>query len=483
MNADKTLPAKRMDAARNWARTPKPIRVRLRSSASICLFLTACTVGPDYHRPGVETPAAYKEASGDWVVAQPGDEVPRGKWWQVFADPAMGELMEQVNVSNQTLKAAQARYSQARAATQGARAAFFPASGVSGDASRARRSGGNAASAYSVGLDASWTPDLWGRVRRQVEASSASQEASAADVESARLSLQAALATNYIQLRVTDAQAHLLDSSLKAFQTSLDIANNRYRAGVAAKADVVQAEAQLKSIQAQAVDLRATRAQLEHAIAVLVGKPPASFELQERKTQLDIKLPNVPAGVPSTILQRRPDVAAAERRMAAANANIGVAQAAYFPSLSLSASGGFAGASLGHLISAPNRVWSLGLGLADTILDFGARSSRVEQSRAAYDEAVASYRATVLDAFRDVENALSNVRYLQEEMVVQREAVALARHSVEIARNQYKAGTLAFLNVVQLQATQLSEERAYVNLVGRRAAASVALVLALGGGW
>ena len=460
------------------------ICVHLRSSASLCLLLlTACTVGPNYHRPDVETPAAYKEISGDWVVAQPKDDIPRGAWWQVFEDPVMGELMGEVGVSNQTLKAAEARYTQARAAVGGARAALFPTLGVSGDASRARRAGGNTASAYSVGLDASWEPDLWGRVRRQVEASSATAQASAADVESARLSLQAELATNYIQLRVTDAQAQLLESSLKAFQTSLDIANNRYRAGVAAKADVVQAEAQLKSIQAQVLDLRATRAQLEHAIAVLVGKPPASFDLQERTAELDLKLPNVPPGVPSTLLERRPDVAAAERRMAAANANIGVAEAAYFPSLSLTASAGFAGAALGSLISAPNRVWSLGLGVADTILDFGARSARVEEARASYDESVANYRGTVLDAFRDVENALSNVRYLQQEMVVQQEAVALARQSVQIARNQYKAGTLAFLNVVQLQATQLAEERTYVNLVGRRAAASVALVLALGGSW
>jgi NodT family efflux transporter outer membrane factor (OMF) lipoprotein len=459
------------------------IPVHPRSSASICVLLAACTVGPNYQRPEVETPPAYKEAAGDWVVAQPKDDVPRGRWWEIFGDPVLGTLMDEVSVSNQTLRAAEARYTRARASTRGARSALFPSVGVSADAGRARRSGGATASAYSVGLDASWQADLWGRVRRQIEASRAAEEASAADVEAARLSLQAELATNYIQLRVTDAQAQLLEGSLKAFQTSFDIAQNRYRAGVAAKADVIQAEAQLKSIQAQVVDLRATRAQLEHAIAVLVGKAPASFDLQEHQAQLDIKLPDVPPGVPSTLLERRPDIAAAERRMAAANANIGVAQAAYYPSLSLTASGGFAGASLGNLISAPNRVWSLGLGVAETILDFGARSAQVDVSRAAYDEAVANYRATVLDAFRDVENALSNVHYLQQELVVQQEAVQLARQSVQIARNQYKAGTIAFLNVVQLQTTQLAEERTYVNLVGRRAAASVALVLALGGEW
>jgi len=447
------------------------------------LLLAACTVGPNYQRPEVETPAAYKEA-GDWLVAQPKDDVPRGQWWTIFGDPVMDDLMPQVDVSNQTLKAAEARYAQARAQTRGARSALFPTVGASADASRARRSGGlGTANSYSIGLDASWEPDLWGRVRRQVEAARASEEASAGDVEAARLSLQAQLVTNYLQLRVTDAQMQLLDASIKAFQTSLNIAQNRYRAGVAAKADVVQAEAQLKSIEAQAIDLKSTRAQLEHAIAVLVGKAPAMFAVAPRTAQLDIKLPDIPPGVPSTLLERRPDVAAAERRMAAANAQIGVAQAAYYPSLSLTASAGFAGASLAHLVSAPNRVWSLGAGLADTLLDFGARSAQVDIARAAYDEQVANYRDTVLGAFRDVENNLAAVRWLQEELGVQQEAVRLARESVQLALNQYKAGTVAFLNVVQLQTSQLVEERTYVNLVGRRAAASVALVLALGGGW
>jgi len=447
------------------------------------LLLAACTVGPNYVRPDVETPPAYKEA-GDWVVAQPKDEMPRGQWWSIFGDAELDRLMEQVDVSNQSLRAAEARYAQARAATRGARAALFPTLGASADASRARRSGGvGTASAYTISLDASWQPDLWGRVRRLVEASRAREEASNADVEAVRLSLQAELASNYLQLRVTDAQMQLLEGSTKAFQTSLDIAQNRYRAGVAAKADVVQAEAQLKSIEAQAIDLKATRAQLEHAIAVLVGKAPASFDLAPRIAQLDIRLPDIPPGVPSTLLERRPDIAAAERRMAAANAQIGAAQAAYYPALSLSASGGFAGASLANLVSAPNRFWSLGLGLADTLIDFGARSAQVDTARASYDEAVADYRDTVLGAFRDVENSLAGVHWLGEEFGVQQEAVRLARESVQIARNQYKAGTIAFLNVVQLQAAQLGEERTLVNLVGRRAAASVALVLALGGGW
>lgn len=452
----------------------------MRYFAILGLLVAACAVGPDYRRPQVDTPAAYKEA-GDWTVAQPKDEAPKGRWWELFGDPVLNGLMEQVDVSNQTLKAAEARYAQARASTRAARAALFPSVGASADASRARRGQSGSATSYSVSLDARWEADVWGRIRRQVEAARASEEAGAADVEAARLSLQAELATDYFQLRVTDAQRELLEGSVKAFQASFNIAQNRYRAGVAAKVDVVQAEAQLKSIEAQAIDLRATRAQLEHAIAVLVGKAPGGFAIEPAR--LDIRVPEIPPGVPSTLLERRPDIAATERRMAAANARIGVAQAAYFPSLSLTGSGGFAGASLAHLISAPNRVWALGLGLADTLLDFGGRAAQVESSRAAYDEQVANYRGTVLDAFREVENSLASVRWLAEELKVQQDAARLARESVTLTLNQYKAGTVGYLNVVQVQATQLSEERDTVNLLGRRLAASVALVRALGGGW
>ncbi|MGE5095589.1 MAG: efflux transporter outer membrane subunit [Betaproteobacteria bacterium] len=452
----------------------------MRYAPLLCLLLAACAVGPDYRRPAVETPAAYKEA-GDWIVAQPRDEAPRGKWWEVFGDPTLDGLMEQIDVSNQTLKAAEARYTQARAATRAARASLFPSVGANADAQRSRRGSTGSATSYTVSLDARWEADVWGRIRRQVEAARASEAAGAADVEAARLSLQAELATNYFQLRSTDAQRDLLEDSVKAFQASLNIARNRYRAGVAAKVDVVQAETQLNSIEAQAIDLRATRAQLEHAIAVLVGKPAGSFGIAPAK--LEIRVPDIPPGVPSTLLERRPDIAAAERRMAAANARIGVAEAAYFPTLDLTGSGGFAGASLAHLFSAPNRVWSLGAALAGTLLDFGARSAQVESSRAAYDEAVANYRGTVLGAFQEVENGLASVRWLAEEGRTQEEAARLARESVALTVNQYKAGTVGFLNVVQVQATQLSEERNTVNVLGRRLAASVALVKALGGGW
>lgn len=465
-----------------------PRAARLAAPA-VAVLLAACAVGPDYSRPAATTPSAYKETA-DWALARPADTAPKGKWWEVFADPVLNALMEQVSVSNQTLKAAEASYRQARAAVQSARAAFFPTLGASAGATRSG-GGGNAGNGsngtastgrrYDVSLDAGWEVDLWGRIRRLVEAARAGEQASAADLEAARLSLQGELATNYFQLRVTDAQRVLLEDTVKAFQRSYEVTQNRYRAGVAGKADVVQAEAQLKSTQAQLIDLRATRAQLEHAIAVLVGKPPALFTLASADIQA--RLPAIPPGLPSTLLERRPDIAAAERRVAAANANIGVAEAAYFPRLSLSASGGFASNALSTLFSAPNRAWSLGIGLADTILDFGARSADVESARAAYDQAVANYRQSVLVGFQEVEDDLATLHWLAEEAEVQRDAARAARESVTLELNQYKAGTVSFLNVVEVQATQLSEERNTVTLLGRRLAASIALIRALGGHW
>jgi len=448
--------------------------------ACFAVLLASCAVGPSYERPQAETAAAYKEA-GDWVVANPRDAAPKGKWWEVFDDPVLNGLMEQVSVSNQTLAAAEARYRQARSAVRSARAGLFPTVAASGGATRSRRGESGSSTSYDVGLDARWELDLWGRVRRLVEASRAAQDASAADLENARLSLQSELAINYFQLRVTDVQRELLDDSVKAFRTSFDIAQNRYRAGVAAKVDVVQAESQVKSIEAQAIDLRATRAQLEHAVAVLIGKPPAAFTLEP--VPFKVHIPDIPPGLPSTLLERRPDIAAAERRMAAANARIGVAQAAYFPALSLSGSGGFASGALSSLISAPSRVWSLGLGLAGTLIDFGARGAAVESARAAYDEAVANYRGAVLEALQEVEDDLAAVRWLAEEGKVQQDAARLARESVALTVNQYKSGTVGYLNVVQVQATQLNEERQTVALLGRRLASTVGLIRALGGSW
>ena len=443
------------------------------------VVLAGCAVGPDYSKPQAETPAAYKEA-GDWVVAKPADAAPKGKWWEAFRDPVLDGLEEQVNVSNQTLKAAQARYSQALSAVQGARAQFFPALGVSANATRSHAADLDTRR-YDVALDASWEPDFWGRVRRQVESAGAAAQASAADVEAARLSLQAELATDYFQLRATDAGIAILEDTIKAFQTSYTLTRNRYRAGVAAKVDVVQSETQLKSTQADAIDLRASRAQLEHAIAVLTGHPPASFSIAP--ASVEARIPSIPPGLPSTLLERRPDIAAAERRMAEANANVGVAEAAYFPSLQLTASGGFAGASIANLVAAPNRAWSLGIAAAETLLDFGARESQVASARAAYDQAVANYRQTVLQGFQEVEDQLATLRYLEEESAVQQEAARAAHESVALTLNQYKAGTVSFLNVIIVQSAQLNQDRAVVTLAGRRLAASAALVRALGGAW
>ncbi len=450
------------------------------AAMAMSLLLASCAIGPRYEKPALETPQAFKEA-GDWQVARPADDAPRGKWWEVFNDPALNGLVEQVEVSNQTLAAAEARYRQARTGVQAARSGLFPALGASGGAVRSRRGEPGAASSYDIGLDARWELDLWGRVRRQVEASRAAADASAGDLAAARLSLQAQLALNYFQLRVTEVQKQLLDDTVVAFERSLTVTKNRYNAGIAARVEVVQAEAQLLSTRAQALDLLATRATLEHAIAVLVGKPPAAFCLPA--TAFNATIPAIPPGLPSALLERRPDVAAAERRVAAANTRIGVAQAAYFPSLTLSGSGGFASDALSTLISAPSRVWSLGLGLAAMVLDFGARSAEVERTRAAYDETVASYRQTVLDAFREVEDNLSTLRILAEEDKVQQDAARAARQSVVLTQNQYKAGTVSYLNVVQVQATQLAEDRSTTQLLGRRLAATVALVRALGGSW
>jgi NodT family efflux transporter outer membrane factor (OMF) lipoprotein len=319
---------------------------------------------------------------------------------------------------------------------------------------------------------------LWGRIRRLVEAARAEEQASAADLENAKLSLQAQVATSYFLLRATDTQRELLDDSARAFEVNYNLTQNRYQAGVVSKVDVVQAETQLMSTRAQAIDLRSTRAQLEHAIAAAIGKAPADLTIETIPFKAHI--PDIPPGIPSVVLQRRPDVAAAERAAAAANAQIGVAEAAYFPALTLTGAGGYA---LSNLFSAPNRFWSIGAGLAGTLLDFGARSAQVQSARAAYDEAVANYRQTSLAAMQDVEDELAVLHWLGDETDVQRAAVRAARETVTITVNQYKAGTVSNLNVVIAQASQLSEERTLVNLLGRRLVASVSLIRAIGGSW
>lgn len=447
--------------------------------------LAGCAIGPDYQRPAIDVGTAYKELT-DWKPAEPKDELIRGKWWEVFADAELNALAAQINVSNQSLKAAEARYRQAVAGVQSSRSGLFPNLSATTGATRARAASRGGATpetttGYNAGLSSTWEIDVWGRVRRQLEASSASAEASDADLEAVRLSLQSELAINYFQLRVTDEQKQLLDDTVAAYKKSLELTNNRYNVGVAAKGDVVQAQAQLRSTEAQALDLGVTRAQLEHAIATLIGKPPSAFKLAPKPFTL--KMPRMPLGVPSTLLERRPDIAAAERRVAAANAQVGVARAAYFPTLSLSGNVSQNSSTWSKLFSAANRSWSLGPDLALTLLDFGKRGAANDSAVAAYDQTVANYRQTVLDALQEVEDNLAALRILEEEALVQADAVKLARESVLLTTNQYKAGTVSYLNVVTVQASQLSNERTAVSLLGRRLSAAVGLIRALGGGW
>ena len=455
------------------------------------LIAVGCTVGPDYVRPAVQTPAAFKETEG-WKIAQPRDNLPREHWWEVFGDPVLNGLVSQVDIDNQNIKVAEANLRQARALTAQARSAFFPtvtgnASATRGAASGSGRTVGSnsgtgvVANVYNVQLDATWELDLWGRVRRNVESSEASEQASTADLESAKLSAQAQVATDYLLLRVQDAVIELLQDTANAYDKSLTLTKNQYAVGVAGRSDVVLAETQLKSTQAQAIDAKVLRAQLEHAIAVLIGKPPSEFSIAPAR--VDKVFPYIPVGIPSELLERRPDIAGAERRAAAANAQIGVAEAAFYPTVTLSATGGFASSSIANLFSLPSRYWSVGAALAQTLFDAGLRQAQTDQAIAAYDASVAAYRQTVLAAFQDVEDNLAALHYLEEEAAVQDAAVQAARESLTITLNQYRAGTANYLAVVVVQAGTLNNERTAVTILGQRYAASVALIKALGGGW
>jgi NodT family efflux transporter outer membrane factor (OMF) lipoprotein len=451
--------------------------------ACAALLLGGCTLGPDYARPSVSVPAQWKELPPH-KPAQPADTAPRGAWCSVFGDPVLDDLEQQVVAANQSLRAAEASYRQAHAAVAAARAGLFPTIGGDLSASRARSAGGTRSgggTSLSLGASAQWELDLWGRVRRLVEAARASEQASAADVAAVRLSLQAELAVDYLQLRVADAARRILADTVAAFERSLALTQNRYAAGVVARADVVQAETQVLGARAALIDIDASRAQLEHAIATLTGRAPADFTLAAVDSLP--RVPDVPVSLPSTLLERRPDVAAAERRVAAANAQVGAATAAIFPTLSLSAAAGLAGAGLGDWLALPNRVWSLGAAFAAPLFDAGLRQAQREEALAAYDATVADYRQTVLDAFRDVEDQLATVRVLADEADVQAQAVRAARESVTITTNQYKAGLVGFLNVVTVQATAFNAERAALEVSGRRLVAVANLIKALGGGY
>jgi NodT family efflux transporter outer membrane factor (OMF) lipoprotein len=454
-------------------------------AALAAAMLAGCMVGPDYVRPTAPESPAFKEAEG-WKVAQPRDDAARGPWWQAFADPDLDRLVAQVEVDNQTVQAAAARVREAEAATRAARAPLFPA--IDANASAVRRSqatgtgGTSVSNNYNAALELGWELDLWGRIRRGVEASDASAQASAADLAGATLSAQALLAQDYLLLRVQDAEIALLRNTVAAYDTSLTLTRNQYAAGIVARGDVAQAEAQLAATKAQLLDAGVTRAQLEHAIAVLVGKPPSQLTIASR-TFAPV-FPEIPVALPSELLERRPDIAAAERRTAAANAQIGVAQAAFFPSLSLSVVGGAQSSGLGDLLTLPARYWALGPALvAQAIFDAGLRQAQKAQAIAVWDETVATYRATVLGGFQEVEDNLAALSILEREAAVQDEAVKAARESVTIATNQYKAGTANYLAVVVLQAAALNNERTALAILARRLTASVGLIKALGGGW
>ena len=454
--------------------------------------LGACTLGPDYQRPELPMAAEFKRAEG-WKVANPADVLERGSWWRLYGDAKLDALVERLNVSNQNLAAAEAQYRQARALVRGARSQLFPTVGGSAGATRAGQGSSTSSAAqsasgfsgisesYSVGLDAAWELDIWGRLRRNLEANRANMQATAADLAAVRLSLQSELVQTYLQLRVMDEQQRLLNQTVEAFARSLRLTENQYRAGIVPKSDVTQALTQLRSTEAQAIDLQWQRAQMEHAIAVLIGVPPSELDIEERDEIPD--LPAVPLALPSQLLERRPDIASAERQVIAANAQIGVAEAAWYPDLTLSASGGYRNSSFSDLISLPNRFWSLGPQLAATLLDFGCRRADLEAAETNYDLTVANYRQTVLDSFREVEDNLVQLRVLAAEAVVQRQALEAAQESLRLIQNQYRAGTVDFLSVATVQTSALNNERTYLTLLGDQLAASVQLIAALGGGW
>ena len=461
-------------------------------SLSLCVaMLSACAVGPDYERPQTAEPAQYKAAEG-WRQANPSDALARGAWWELYGDRQLNDLIGKLNNANQTVAQSEAQYRQAQALVRSARGAFFPTVDLNVSKNRSSQGTGSSSSSlsssssgirdtYSAQVGVSWEADVWGKLRRGLEADTANAQASFADLAAMRLSQQSELVQNYLQLRVIDGQKRLLQDTVEAYQRSLKMTENQYRAGVSGKDAVAQAQTQLKGTEADMVDLIWQRAQFENAIAVLIGLPPSEFSLAESQ---DIpQLPQVPLALPSQLLERRPDIASAERSVMAANANIGVAKAAYYPDLTLSLNGGYSSSTSKDLFSLPNRFWSVGPQLAMTLFDGGQRSAEVDRSEAAYDETVAKYRQTVLDGFREVENYLVQLKVLEDEAVVREQALDAARESLRLTQNQYKAGLIAYIDVVVTQAAALSNERSNLDLLQSRLIASVQLIAALGGGW
>jgi NodT family efflux transporter outer membrane factor (OMF) lipoprotein len=457
--------------------------------------LGGCMVGPDYAKPKAEVPPAYKEGEG-WKTAQPKDQLPRGKWWELFGDAQLNALEEQVNVSNQSVQLSLAQYRQARAVVQEARSALFPTLSLNPQVTRSKASSTlgsqpvarGAISFYQFPVEASWTIDLWGQYRRGYESTEASAQASSAQLETTLLAMQAELAQDYFLLRTLDAQKVLLEDTTVNYQKTLDLTKNRYASGVVSKADVAAAETLLRSTQAQAIAVGVQRAQMEHAIAMLIGKPAPLFSLPGMPLPLTVVPPPIPAGIPSALLERRPDIAAAERGVAAANAQIGVAIAGYYPTLTLNGVLGFETTSsfascCSQLFTYPSRYWSLGAQAAQPLFNGFLTRAQVDAARAAYDGTVATYRQTVLTGFQQVEDNLAALRILEQEAKVQEAAVAAAEQSVQLFLNQYKAGTISYLDVVVVQDTLLNNQVTAVTILGSRMNAAVLLVTALGGGW
>ena len=469
------------------------------------LLLAGCAVGPDYQRPNMDVGAAYGQsaepvdplANAGWVQVSPGEDALRPDWWVLYGDPGLNALMSQLEAENLDIRLAEARYRQAQAALQSARSGLFPTIGSNVSVERSGSGGGGrsvpredggfsnfgggTSNSYSLSSSVSWEVDLWGRVRRSVESSQAALDASVADIGDVRLSMQSTLAQTYFTLRVTDAEIELLEQTVQAYERSLGMTENRYNAGIATPADVAAARTQLENTRTQLLSLQRQRAQLEHSIAVLLGSPPSAFALPANG-EVPL-LPAIPVGLPSELLQRRPDVAAAERRMAEANAQIGVAQSAWLPALTLGAQGGFRSGQWAEWLTAPARFWALGPALALTIFDGGARTAALEQARAGFDVQAISWRQTVLAALQEVEDLLVQLRVMGMEQVTQGRALESARESLRLTQNQYEAGLIDYLSVVQTETTALNTERAALSLLSERLGASARLMAALGGGW
>jgi NodT family efflux transporter outer membrane factor (OMF) lipoprotein len=458
-------------------------------SAIAVLHIGGCAVGPKYNRPTAEVPSAYKEV-GNWKQAQPNDQNLGGNWWELFQDPQLNALEAQVNVSNQNLKVAEAQYTQARAVLRYNRAAYLPTINGGASATRNRVSNNRPPSLatngvtyndFQIPLELSYELDVWGRVRRTVESYREQAQASAADLATVNLSMHAELALGYFQARTLDAEEQLLNSTVTQYQQALDLIEDRFSGGLASDLEVQQARTQLETTRAEAIDVGVARAQYEHAVAVLIGKPPADFSLAA--LPLTTPPPPIPAGLPSELLERRPDIAAAERRVASANAQIGVAKAAYYPNITLGATGGFESGVISTLLSGPSVLWSAGGSAVEPLFDGGRRRANLDQAIAAYDQTVANYRETVLTGFQQVEDNVAALRILEHEAQVQNNAVIAAQKYLELADTRYKGGVTSYLELTTAQSAALSDELTAVNILGRRMVNAVTLVQALGGEW